>query len=67
MIHTILGAGGIAGNALAHELINQTPYKPCSKKGEIRANVAKMLDNEMRQGTLQAIIARSADVYGPYA
>ena len=26
-----------------------------------------MLENEMRRGSLQALIARSADVYGPYA
>jgi len=49
------------------KMTEETPYKPCSKKGEIRANVATMLENEMRKGTLQALIARSADVYGPYA
>jgi nucleoside-diphosphate-sugar epimerase len=49
------------------KMTEETPYKPCSKKGEIRANVATMLENEMRKGTLQALIARSADVYGPFA
>ena len=49
------------------EMTEQTPYKPCSKKGEVRAKVAKMLEDEMKQGELKAIIARSADVYGPFA
>ena len=52
---------------VAGKMTEETPYNPCSKKGEIRANVAMMLENEMRKGTLQALIARSADVYGPYA
>ena len=44
-----------------------TPYNPCSKKGEIRARIALMLEDEMKKGYLRAIIARSADLYGPYA
>ena len=44
-----------------------TPYFPSSIKGEIRATVANMLNNEMKHNNLQAIIARSADFYGPYA
>lgn len=43
-----------------------TPYNPCSKKGEIRANIATMLETEMKNNNIQAIIARSADLYGPY-
>ena len=49
------------------KMTEDTPYRPCSKKGDIRAKVATMLENEMRQGALQALIARSADAYGPYA
>jgi len=49
------------------KMTEQTPYNPCSIKGEIRANVANMLHNEMKHNNLQAIIARSADFYGPYA
>jgi nucleoside-diphosphate-sugar epimerase len=49
------------------KMTEDTPYRPCSKKGEIRARVATMLQDEMRQGSLQALIARSADAYGPYA
>ena len=42
-----------------------TPFNPCSEKGEIRARVATMLLDEMRKGNLRALIARSADFYGP--
>ncbi len=48
------------------KMTEKTPYNPCSKKGEIRANIANMLETEMKSNNLQAIIARSADLYGPY-
>jgi len=48
-------------------MTEDTPYFPCSIKGEIRATVANLLSNEMKHNNLQAIIARSADFYGPYA
>ena len=48
-------------------MTEETPFKPCSKKGEIRAKVAEMLIDEWRSGALSAIIARSADFYGPGA
>ncbi|HZY26007.1 MAG TPA: NAD-dependent epimerase/dehydratase family protein, partial [Bacteroidales bacterium] len=44
-----------------------TPYNPCSKKGEIRAGIASTLEGEMKRNNIKAIIARSADLYGPYA
>lgn len=50
----------------AGKMTESSPYDPCSRKGEIRANVAIMLQDEMRKNNLQAIIARSADLYGPY-
>ncbi len=43
-----------------------TPYNPCSKKGEVRAKIAIALQNEMNAGNIKALIARSADLYGPY-
>jgi nucleoside-diphosphate-sugar epimerase len=49
------------------KMTETTPYNPCSKKGEIRAKIASQLENEMKQKNLNAIIARSADFYGPYA
>jgi nucleoside-diphosphate-sugar epimerase len=48
-------------------MTEETPFRPCSKKGEIRAQIATMLLNEMKTGGLTALIARSADFYGPRA
>lgn len=51
------------GNVITEE----TPFAPRSKKGTIRAGIDTMLLNEMKRGTLSAIIARAADFYGPRA
>lgn len=48
-------------------MTEDTPFNPISKKGEVRARIATLLMDEMRQGHLQAMIARSADFYGPGA
>jgi nucleoside-diphosphate-sugar epimerase len=47
-------------------MTENTPYAPCSKKGEVKAIVANMLEDEMKHHNIRAIIARSADLYGPY-
>jgi nucleoside-diphosphate-sugar epimerase len=46
-------------------MTEETPYAPCSKKGEVRAKIAIMLMDEVKTGGLTAMIARSADFYGP--
>ena len=43
------------------------PVNPISKKGEVRAAIAERLMSEVRAGGLKALIARSADFYGPRA
>jgi nucleoside-diphosphate-sugar epimerase len=48
-------------------MTEETPFKPTSKKGEVRAEVAAMLLNEMKEGKIKALIARAADFYGPGA
>lgn len=48
-------------------MTEDTPFNPCSKKGEIRAQIATTLINEWQAGRLTALIARSADFYGPNA
>jgi nucleoside-diphosphate-sugar epimerase len=48
-------------------MTEETPFNPCSKKGEIRAKLATSLINEWKAGSLTAMIARSADFYGPEA
>ncbi len=46
-------------------MTEETPYAPVSKKGEVRAQIATMLMDEVKAGNLTAMIARSADFYGP--
>ncbi|GED21600.1 NAD-dependent epimerase/dehydratase family protein [Halomonas halmophila] len=59
-------------NVYAYGLVNgpmteATPFNPNSRKGEARAETATLLLDEMQRGELQALIARSADFYGPAA
>jgi diadenosine tetraphosphatase ApaH/serine/threonine PP2A family protein phosphatase len=46
-------------------MTEETPFNPCSKKGEVRAKIATSLMNEWKTGALTAMIARAADFYGP--
>lgn len=48
-------------------MTEETPFNPISKKGEVRAEIATLLLDEVRRGNLQAMIARAADFYGPDA
>lgn len=41
-----------------------TPYKPNSVKGQVRAGIAEMIMSEVKAGNLRASIARGADFYG---
>jgi nucleoside-diphosphate-sugar epimerase len=42
-----------------------TPINPSSKKGKVRKQIAQMILDEVEKGELVALIARSADFYGP--
>jgi nucleoside-diphosphate-sugar epimerase len=46
-------------------MTEQTPAAPCSKKGAVRAEIATELMDQVKAGNLTALIARSADFYGP--
>lgn len=48
-------------------MTEETPYNPISKKGEVRARIAERLMDEVMKGNITALIARSADFYGPGA
>ena len=48
------------------KMTESTPYNPVSRKGEVRAKIANMLETEIEKGNIQAIIARAADLYGPH-
>ena len=43
----------------------ETPQRPTSKKGLIRKQIADRIMKEVENGSLTALIARSADFYGP--
>jgi nucleoside-diphosphate-sugar epimerase len=45
-------------------ITENTPYNPCSAKGEIRAKIATTLMDEVKAGNINASIARAADFYG---
>jgi|SRR6185503_2912121 len=56
-------------NVYMYGLVNgpmkeDTPYNPCSVKGEIRAKIAGQLMDEAKAGNIKASIARGADFYG---
>ena len=46
-------------------MTEETPLKPVSKKGEVRARLNQMIMDEVEKGNAHAIIARAADFYGP--
>lgn len=54
----------IGGDNVKH-ITEQSPFSPVSKKGEIRQKLNEMILEKTEQGKLKAIIARSADFYGP--
>jgi len=50
---------------VAGPMTEETPFNPCSKKGEVRAKIATTLINAWKSGDLTGMIARAADYYGP--
>ena len=55
-------------NVYMYGLVNgpmteDTPYKPSSVKGEVRARIATQLMDEVKAGNIRASIARGADFY----
>lgn len=46
-------------------MTEDSPLQPPSKKGEIRKQLHEMIMNEVEKNNLTALIARSADFYGP--
>lgn len=46
-------------------MTENSPVGPPSKKGEVRKQLNEMIMDEVQKGSLKALIARSADFYGP--
>jgi nucleoside-diphosphate-sugar epimerase len=53
-----------AGSAIPH-MTEDSPMQPPSKKGEVRKQLNDMIIEEVAKNNLTALIARSADFYGP--
>lgn len=51
--------------AFIADMNEETPINPSSKKGKIRAEVAQLIMDAIQNDGLTALIARSADFYGP--
>jgi nucleoside-diphosphate-sugar epimerase len=51
-------------DAIPH-MTEESLINPPSKKGAVRSQIAQMLMDEVKAGKLMALIARSADFYGP--
>ncbi|WP_420155396.1 NAD-dependent epimerase/dehydratase family protein [Siphonobacter sp.] len=46
-------------------MTEETPLNPVSKKGEVRAKIARQLQEENQAGNVEIMIARAPDFYGP--
>ncbi len=53
-------------HAIPH-MREDSPVNPPSKKGKVRAQLVQMINDAIRKDGLNALIARSADFYGPGA
>jgi nucleoside-diphosphate-sugar epimerase len=53
------------GKPGGHALTEATPFKPCSRKGEIRARLHRQLEAAVQRGDVRAVTGRAADFYGP--
>jgi nucleoside-diphosphate-sugar epimerase len=48
-----------------HHMTEESQNNPPSKKGAVRKQLSQMIMDEVKAGKLMALIARSADFYGP--
>jgi nucleoside-diphosphate-sugar epimerase len=47
-------------------MTEESAINPASRKGKVRKQVAQMITDNVKSGKLMALIARSADFYGPH-
>lgn len=53
------------GRDVRGPITEDTPWNPCSRKGEIRAEVAARFMESHHRGDVRLAVARSSDFYGP--
>jgi nucleoside-diphosphate-sugar epimerase len=51
--------------AVEGPMTEATPFNPSSRKGEVRARIARQLLDAMQAGRVPALLARAPDFYGP--
>ncbi|HYW48987.1 MAG TPA: NAD-dependent epimerase/dehydratase family protein, partial [Gemmatimonadaceae bacterium] len=54
-----------AYGAVTGVMTEETPFDPCSRKGEVRARIATMLLEAMRTQQVRGMIVRAGDFYAP--
>lgn len=54
-----------AYGAVDGEMTEQSPYRPCSRKGRVRATIAQAMQYRMAANRIKGMIVRAADFYGP--
>src|SRR5690625_1210852 len=53
------------GGACLDPITEELPIRPLTKKGKVRAKVSRLLWKAVEEDGLEALVARSADLYGP--
>lgn len=54
------------GDLRGRPLTEDAPFNPCSRKGEVRAAVARQLDAAHTAGHARVVVGRASDFWGPY-
>jgi nucleoside-diphosphate-sugar epimerase len=53
------------GQPGGRKLTEDSPFSPCSRKGELRARLFEQLEAAVQRGDLRAVTGRASDFYGP--
>jgi nucleoside-diphosphate-sugar epimerase len=46
-------------------IVENLEYNPCSRKGKVRAEVNKVINQKTKEGYIRSVTAKAADFYGP--
>ncbi|OWY20429.1 NAD-dependent dehydratase [Sphingobacteriales bacterium UPWRP_1] len=54
------------GNTHGKPMTEETPYNPCSGKGQVRMEMSNTLFEAYKQGKVQVAVVRGSDFFGPW-
>jgi nucleoside-diphosphate-sugar epimerase len=54
------------GNTHGKPMTEETPYNPCSRKGQVRMGMSNTLFAAYKQGQVQVVVVRGSDFFGPW-